>query len=173
MSDGTYNMALKVPMAMIERLDALVGDVEAEYQHLQAAGLIRKVSRSTVARLVMDAGLIELESRYLRRAARTEGAPTTKPATGADEPASAFLREYRRPSRRSKPATVAGQLLRKWRESSALSQAQAAERVGRGQATWGKWEKGTITPPAALRAELEDLAGIGPDDWTTPADGEG
>jgi hypothetical protein len=62
MSD--YNLALKVPMAMIERLDALVPDVTGEYRHLQATGLIRKVSRSTVARLAMDTGLSAMEERY-------------------------------------------------------------------------------------------------------------
>ncbi|MBU0611290.1 MAG: helix-turn-helix domain-containing protein [Armatimonadetes bacterium] len=175
MSD--YNLALKVPMPMIERLDALVSDVEAAYVDLRAAGLVRKVSRSTVARLALDAGIGALETKY--RDTPPPVAPKRAPAAPCEpddtEPASALLRAYggRKPSRRSKPETRAGRLLRQWRESNALSQVQAAERIGKKQAQWGRYERGTHNPPAAIRAELERLAGISPDDWTTPADGEG
>lgn len=201
MSDDTYNLGLKVPMAVIERLDALVPDVAAEYQHLQAAGLIRKVSRSTVARLVMDAGLEALEAKYrgtpppqraksytlvdsedggkakavippptVEQCASGEAAEMARAQAAEpdpDDPESAFLRAYPKPSRRSKPTTRAGRLLRQWREGNALSQAQAAERFGASQPTWGRWERGAATPTAKARAELEDLVeNLYPDDWT-------
>ena len=180
MSDDTYNLALKVPMAVIERLDALVPDVAAEYQHLQAAGLIRKISRSTVARLVLDAGLEAMEAKYNAptpkappptKTPTSEGATTRKTEPADDEPESALIRAYggRKPSRRSKPATVGGKLLRQWRESSGLSQAQAAERFGATQPTWGRWERGESKPTKAARAELEGLVeDLDPEAWTTP-----
>jgi DNA-binding XRE family transcriptional regulator len=209
MSDDTYNLALKVPMTAIERLDALVPDVAAEYQHLQAAGLIRKVSRSTVARLVMEAGLEALETTYkaapppqrvksytlvdptdglkakavippptVEQCASGEAAAMAR-AQAAEpddtDPASALVRAYggRKPSRRSKPTTRGGRLLRQWRESNGLSQAQAADRFNVSQPTWGRWERGAATPTKAARAELEDLVeDLYPDDWTTPDAGD-
>ena len=92
---------------------------------------------------------------------------TSEPDDAA--PASAYVRAYRRPSKRSKPATRAGRLLRQWREGSGLTQAQAAERVGKSQPTWGRFERGDLTPPADVRAVLEDLVeDLYPEDWTTP-----
>ena len=208
MSDDTYNLGLKVPMAVIERLDALVPDVAAEYQHLQAAGLIRKVSRSTVARLVMDAGLEAMETKYKGtpppqrvksytvmdpqdggRAKAAIPTPTVDQAASGEAatvariqdsdpddlaPASAFVRAVgRKPSRRSKPTTRSGRLVRRWREGNGLSQEQAADRFGVSQPTWGRWERGESKPTKAARAELEDLVeDLTPGDWTTPLDSD-
>jgi len=201
-SDETYNLALKVPMAMIERLDALVPDVAAEYQHLQAAGLIRKVSRSTVARLVMDAGLEALEAKYKgtpppQRAMsytlvdKDDGKKTKavippptveQQASGEapemarrqaaepdpDEPESAFLRQYQKPSRMKKPATAAAGRLRKWRQGEGMNQTQAAELLGITQSAYSTLETGKRPPTPPQAAKLAELAGIDPDDWTTP-----
>ena len=177
MSDKTYNLGLKVPMTMIERLDALVSDVEAEYQHLQAAGLIRKVSRSTVARLVMDAGLDALETRYWT----TSSKPLPDPSPGAHkveaaepddtDPASAFLRSYQKPSRMVKPATATAARLREWRQGQGLNQVKAAELLGMGQSSYSALETGKRLPTPAQAAKLAELAGIAPDAWTAAVEG--
>jgi len=98
-------------------------------------------------------------------------APRKTPEPDPDDPASALLRAYggRKPSRRSKPATRAGRLLRQWREGNGLSQVQAAARIGKTQVQWGRYERGESTPLAGTRAELETLVeDLQPDDWTTP-----
>jgi DNA-binding XRE family transcriptional regulator len=175
-SDDTYNLALKVPMAVIDRLDALVPDVAAEYQHLQAAGLIRKVSRSTVGRLAMDAGLAALEAKYRDKPAQAKP-KASKPAPKASretpdadpyDPESTYQRAYPNPSRRSPTTTEVGRLLREWRERQPMTQAQAADAIGIQQASVSRLERGVAkrAPTAKTREAIEAVTGIPASAWT-------
>lgn len=98
----------------------------------------------------------------------------SKPAEPDDtEPASAFLREYRKPSRMTKPATVGGALLRKWRQGEGMNQKEAAELVGIAQPSYSALETGKRPPTKPQAAKLATLTGIDPAAWTAPANGEG
>jgi len=177
-SDETYNLALRIPVSMIARLDALK-DTVRDGLDLTALMIHPKVSRSTVARIALLRGVEALEAGGMRPAPNPEPieAPPvarTPPAEpDAAEPASAFLREYRKPSRMTKPATVGGAMLRRWRQGEGLSQAKAAKMLGIAQSSYSAVETGKRQPTKQQAAKLGKVAGISPDDWTTPADGEG
>lgn len=189
MSEPTYNLALRVPQAVVDRLDELVDDVDAHYRDLRDAGLVRKVSRSTVARLALDAGLAALEAKYRGKPAADPGpalvsvetapvrlatAPTKpkppKPAPKRKAAAPVLTVGGKRvgSSRSKPPATVAGVKLRAWREREGIQQGPAAERVGKKQGLWSRWEVGAAVPMPKDRPALEALAGIDPQDWNTP-----
>jgi DNA-binding XRE family transcriptional regulator len=106
----------------------------------------------------------------------TEAIPAPRKVTAEPddtEPASAFLREYRKPSRMTKPATAGGALLRRWRQGEGLTQREAAKRLGIAQSTYSAVETGRRQPTKPQAAKLAEVAGITAADWTTPADGEG
>ena len=171
------SLTIRVPSSYPDRADKVL----AEFARLDLGpdpfGLLAsvRVSRSLVLRLALDRGLAALEAEL------ATGAPATpepaeqptparrKPDDGA--PASAFLREYKRPSRLSKPATASAARLREWRQREALTQLQAAERLGVGQSTFSALETGKRQPTTEQAAKLEDLAGIPADAWTDD-DGE-
>ena len=167
MTDDRVSLTVRVLASYLERADAVLAKMDSLYRGPDPLGLWGSVrlSRSLVLRSALARGLEVLEREV------GIAPPSTEPAAAEPddmEPASAFVREYRKPSRRSPSITVAGRRLRRWRESNGLTQTKAAERFGKKQAQWGKYEKGTSLPRPALRAKLEDLAGIDPDDWTTP-----
>lgn len=71
-------------------------------------------------------------------------------------------------SRSKPPETVAGVKLRTWREQQGIQQGEAAARMGKKQGQWSRWEGGRAVPTAKDRPALEQLAGIDPEDWSTP-----
>lgn len=52
------------------------------------------------------------------------------------------------------------QLLRLWRERAALSQEEAADRLGLDFSQWSRWETGRRAVPAARVLAVEALTGI-------------
>ena len=168
-------ITLRLPVEDLDRADELVPHLE-KVPTLRAA----RVSRSLVLRLALYEGLEALEKRY-KTVVEVEVAPVASPpveapspsppATAApapDDPASAYLREYPKPSRRSKPKTEVGRRLREWRERQGLTQAQAAEKIGVAQNTWSSLETGKRkrTPKATTLEALEALTGIPVAAWT-------
>ena len=64
-----------------------------------------------------------------------------------------------------------GKLLRAWRESRGLTQADAAQLVETSQALWSQWETGARTPWLAMALKLERLAGVAASAWVVESDG--
>ena len=180
------DLAIKVPQELV----ALAGDLVPSVQALPAYRWV-PVSKAAVLRLALSRGLSVMaeelaEDVNLPAAADVvvqahapggEPAPTgttstppklqPSPPAAPDDPESAFLRAYRNPSRRSTPTTEAGRLLREWRERQALTQAQAAERIGVAQNTWSGLELGKRKrkPSAATIGAIEKVTGIPADVW--------
>jgi len=183
------DLAIKVPQELV----ALAGELVPAVQALPAYKWI-PVSKAAVLRLALARGLSVMTEEIAggvtlpaaadmvvqTTAPGGEPAPTgttapppklqpSPPATPDDEaPASAFLRSYQKPSRLKKPATATAARLRKWRQGEGLTQAKAAELLGVGQSSYSALETGKRGPTGPQAAKLAELAGIDPDDWTTP-----
>lgn len=192
------DLAIKVPHDLVN----LAGELVPAVQALPAYKWV-PVSKAAVLRLALARGLSVLaeevgEGARLPLAAdavvqttlsgseRVPVAPTAAPPAREaklppaapsepddTDPASAFLRQYPKPSRMVKPATATAARLRKWRQGEGMNQAQAAELLGIGQSSYSALETGKRTPARPQAAQLAELAGIAPDDWTTPVDGKG
>jgi transcriptional regulator with XRE-family HTH domain len=59
---------------------------------------------------------------------------------------------------RRKAGETNGQMLRRWRESAQLTQAEAAKAVGTTQARWSLWESGESHPKLAKVLRIEILS---------------
>jgi DNA-binding XRE family transcriptional regulator len=184
---------LRLPGALLDRVAELVPVLQ---QHPLLAAT--RVTQSVVIRLALDQGLERLEKDFgggrplsythmvdgkqpveikpppMRAQIDSgEAARKARKQTAAPDdtdPASAYLRQYRKPSRMVKPSTATAAHLRKWRQGEGLSQAKAAELLGIGQSSYSALETGKRRPVPPLDAKLAELAGIDPGDWT--ADGE-
>jgi DNA-binding XRE family transcriptional regulator len=167
-------ITLRLPVDDLDRADELVPLLE-QVPHLRAA----RVSRSLVLRLALYEGLAVLEKQY--GAPATVQSPKPQPATvkpakpkptkvesvpDDTDPASAFLGQYQKPSRRTTPTTAAGEQLRAWREGVPLTQAEAAVKLGCGQSTYSPYETGKRVPTAKRAREIEALTGIPASAWT-------
>lgn len=177
---------VRLPLTVVGEARDMVPAMQADPRYAWA-----NVNATTVLRRALQLGLVALRAELAGEVPpvtapppRTEPPPVTpvppeqppqarrKPAEPDDgAPASAFLREYKRPSRLSKPATASAARLREWRQREALTQLQAAERLGVGQSTFSALETGKRQPTTEQAAKLEDLAGIPADAWTDD-DGE-
>lgn len=173
MSDDTYNLALRMPKALIDRLDALV-DTVRDSLDMKALVLQPKVTRSTVARLALLRGVEMLEGgKGAVPAAPKPKAARTAPAAPKPAPKAAPARAKR--SSREKPAgSMGGQRLRAWRDGQGLTQGGAADRFEAKQLQVSRWEtapwdgnKGK--PTAKWRDVLARETGIDPDAWGQPA----
>lgn len=178
MSDDTYNLALRVPLSLIKRLDALTGPVRDSLD-LDALVLSPKVTRSTVARLALLRGVEMLEAGKVPDAPEPPApAPkprAAKPAPAAPKPAPKVTRlppgprRVRKSSRTKPPLSIAGVKIRAWREQEGLKQAEAADRLGVVQSHWSRIERGEMLPSDDVADRLDYLVGgIAPGDWTAP-----
>jgi DNA-binding XRE family transcriptional regulator len=173
MSDDTYNLALRMPKALIDRLDALV-DAVRDSLDMKDLVLQPKVTRSTVARLALLRGVEMLEGgKGAVPAAPKPKAARTAPPAPKPAPKVTHLppgrRKVRRSSRTKPPMTVAGVKIRAWRESAGLKQAEAADRLGVVQSHWSRIERGEMLPGDDVTTDLANLVGdLAPGDWTAP-----
>ena len=119
------------------------------------------VTRTLTIREALHRGLAVIRSEYMkvenavdRQRGRTEEMEIgpTKPnkAKGGPRP------------------TVASNKLLSWRKKKRFSQERAAEKLGRGQSQWSRWERGHL-PREEFRGKLEEMTDIAPGDWKTPA----
>jgi DNA-binding XRE family transcriptional regulator len=171
MSDDVFNLSLRLPMALVDRLDALKDAVRDDLG-LDALVLPPKVSRSVVARLALLRGVEQLEAKTAtpprapappkKRPSRTPMAPT---ATGKTKRGS---------SRLSPPGSVAAVKLRAWRDAKGLEQGDLAQQLGCSQTTVSLLERTAHTKPPKRAPELAELVPELEDaDWTTPPSEDG
>ena len=195
MADERVSMTLRVPESYLTRADDVLAKLDKLSHGPDPLGLWDSVrmSRSLVIRAALVLGLESLEEEVgIVRPVSYHAMVDSKPvklddpppttdqitsgeaatrarskAAGLQDVAAATPRKRRVSMAPSK--TVAGATLRAWRVEAGLSQAAAAERIGKAQPQWGRYERGTSTPPADVRADLEALVDdLYPDDWTTP-----
>ena len=125
-----------------------------------------RVTQKAVLEEAIRIGLDVLEQRP----------PAPPPALSAAAPVAppaALPRSRPRTATTTPPATVGGVKLRAWRDEERVSQGAVAEQLGIGQSSLSAIEVGKRAPTAEQAELLRALAGIDPDDWTTPNPEEG